>query len=81
MSIYLVCVCVCACVRVRVCDYFWFCVVKGSALRDHFSFLIDCRRRYDDQLAQQKRMQEENLKMQEESVKKQESLRRGELYM
>ncbi|OAF67946.1 ATPase family AAA domain-containing protein 3 [Intoshia linei] len=34
------------------------------------------RKRYDDQLSQQKRMNEENLRRQEESVKKQESIRR-----
>ncbi|PIK58859.1 hypothetical protein BSL78_04171 [Apostichopus japonicus] len=35
------------------------------------------RRRYDDQLSQQKRVNEENLLKQEDSVKKQESMRRS----
>ncbi|XP_033097761.1 ATPase family AAA domain-containing protein 3-B-like [Anneissia japonica] len=35
------------------------------------------RKRYDDQLVQQKRMNDENLARQEESVKKQESMRRS----
>ncbi|KAK7093181.1 hypothetical protein V1264_006977 [Littorina saxatilis] len=35
------------------------------------------RKRYDDQLAQQARMNEENIRRQEESVKKQEALRRS----
>ncbi|XP_074655820.1 ATPase family AAA domain-containing protein 3-like [Tubulanus polymorphus] len=35
------------------------------------------RRRYDDQLVQQARMQEENLRKQEESVQKQEAMRRS----
>ena len=33
--------------------------------------------RYDDQLAQQQRMNEENLRKQEESVAKQEQMRQG----
>ena len=37
------------------------------------------RRRYEDQLVQQKRMQEENLKKQEESVAKQEAMRKATL--
>ena len=35
------------------------------------------RKRYDDQLVQQQRMNEENLAKQEESVKKQEAMRRA----
>ena len=34
------------------------------------------RRRYEDQLVQQQRMQEENLRKQEESVAKQEAMRK-----
>ena len=34
--------------------------------------------RYEEQLQQQTRMNEENLKKQEESVQKQEAMRRGE---
>ena len=37
------------------------------------------RRRYEDQLVQQQRMQEENLKKQEESVAKQEAMRKATL--
>ncbi|XP_065889955.1 ATPase family AAA domain-containing protein 3-like [Dysidea avara] len=35
------------------------------------------RRRYDDQLGQQRRMQDENLKKQEESIQRQEAMRRS----
>ena len=35
------------------------------------------RKRYEDQLAQQQRVQEDNLKKQEESVAKQEAMRRA----
>ena len=37
------------------------------------------RRRYEDQLVQQQRMQEENLKKQEDSVAKQEAMRKATL--
>ena len=37
------------------------------------------RRRYEDQLVQQQRMQEENLRKQEESVAKQEAMRKVKL--
>ena len=37
------------------------------------------RRRYEDQLVQQQRMQEENLRKQEESVAKQEAMRKATL--
>jgi ATPase family AAA domain-containing protein 3A/B len=36
------------------------------------------RKRQQDELAMQQRMQEENLRKQEESVKKQEAMRKGE---
>ena len=48
----------------------------------NLSFLLKdqlARRRYEDQLVQQQRMQEENLKKQEESVAKQEAMRKATL--
>ena len=48
----------------------------------NLSFLLQdqlARRRYEDQLVQQQRTQEENLKKQEESVAKQEAMRKATL--
>ena len=51
-----------------------FLVLTQFLLKDQLA-----RRRYEDQLVQQQRMQEENLKKQEESVAKQEAMRKATL--